>query len=60
MKGMWKMISIKVDPRMKIALEKLAQQEFSSVSGILKKAAEKYLLEYDIDWREEGAEKAKK
>ena len=47
---MWKMISIKVDPRMKKALEKLAKQEFSSVSGILKKAAEKYLLEHDINW----------
>ena len=50
------MISIKVDPRMKKALEKLAELEFSSVSGILKKAAEKYLLENDIDWRKEGPE----
>jgi predicted transcriptional regulator len=56
---MWKMISIKVDPRMKKALEKLAGQEFSSVSGILKKAAEKYLLEHDTDWRKEEAEESK-
>ena len=28
------------------------------VSGILKKAAEKYLLEHDIDWRKEDTEKA--
>lgn len=26
------------------------------VSGTLKKAAEKYLLEHDIDWREECSE----
>ena len=54
------MISIKVDPKMKNALEKLAKQEFSSVSGILKKAAEKYLLEHDIDWRKEETEEANK
>jgi len=51
------MISIKADPRMKKALEKLAKQEFSSVSGILKKAAEKYMLENGIDWREDDTEK---
>jgi len=48
------MISIKVDPKMKKALEKLAKKEFSSVSGILKKAAEKYLLENGIDWQSEN------
>ena len=46
------MISIKVDPRMKKALEVRSKLEFSSVSGILKKAAEKYLLEHNINWRE--------
>ncbi len=51
---MWNVISIKVDPKMKKALEKLAEKEFSSVSGILKKAAEKYLLEHDIDWQSEN------
>ena len=45
---------------MKNALEKLAKQEFSSVSGILKKAAEKYLLEYDIDWSKIPEKKTKK
>ena len=42
-----KMFSFKIDPRMKKALEKLAEKEFSSVSGILKKAADKYLSEHD-------------
>ena len=54
------MISIKVDPRMKKSLEKLADQEFSSVSGILKKAAEQYLLEHDIDWKKIPEKKGKK
>jgi len=54
------MISIKTDPRMKKALEQLAEREFSSVSGILKKAAEKYLLEHDIDWRKITEKKPKK
>ncbi len=45
-------VTIKMPPEMKKALEKLAEKEFSSVSGILKKAAEKYLLEQGINWRE--------
>ncbi len=46
-------VSIKMVPKMKKALEKLAEKEFTSVSGILKKAAEKYLKDNGIDWREE-------
>ncbi len=49
-------VTIKMPPDMKKAIEKLAKQEFSSVSGILKKAAENYLLEHDIDWRKDDAE----
>jgi hypothetical protein len=54
-------ISIKVDPRMKNprmkkALEKLAEKEFTSVSGLLKKGAEKVLQEHAINWREEKDE----
>ena len=45
-------VTVKMPPEMKKALEKLAEKEFSSVSGILKKAAEKYLLENGINWRE--------
>ena len=44
-------VTVKMPPDMKKALEKLAGKEFSSVSGILKKSAEKYLLENGIDWR---------
>ncbi len=35
----------------KKTLEKLAEKEFSSVSGILKKAAEKYLIDNEIEGR---------
>ena len=49
-------VTVKMPPEMKKALEKLAEQEFSSVSGILKKAAEKYLQEHGVDWREEKDE----
>jgi predicted DNA-binding protein len=48
-------ISIKVPPEMKTALEKQAEKEFTSVSGLLKKAAEKYLREQGVDWKEEKA-----
>ena len=50
-------VTIKMPPEMKKALEKLAEKEFSSVSGILKKAAEKYLLEQGINWREKKKSK---
>ena len=46
-------VTVKMPPEMKNALEKLAEREFSSVSGILKKSAEKYLKEHGIDWRKE-------
>jgi predicted transcriptional regulator len=54
-------VTVKMPPEMKKALEKLAEKEFSSVSGILKKATDKYLLENGIDWRQLSVkEKAEK
>ena len=53
------MLSIKIDPRMKTALEKLAKKEFSPVSAIVKKAIEKYLQENGIEWRKEKTPKKK-
>ncbi len=47
-------VTVKMPPAMKAALEKLAEKEFTSVSGLLKKAAEKILQEHGLDWREEG------
>ena len=52
-------VTVKMPPNMKKALEKLAKQEFSSVSGILKKAAEKFLVEHDIDWRMDDTDERK-
>ena len=53
-------VSVKMDPQMKAALEKQAEKEFTTVSGLLKKAAEKYLQEQGIDWRQEKPEKKPK
>ena len=47
------MISVKMDPKMKKALEKFAKQEFSPVSAVVKKAIEKYLQGQGIDWKEQ-------
>jgi len=58
--GMPTVLSIKIDPKMKKALEKLAKQEFSAVSSIVKKAIDKYLQENGVDWREEKIEKTPK
>ena len=54
-------VTVKMPLDMKKSLEKLAEKEFSSVSGILKKSAEKYLLVNGIDWRKVNViEKSKK
>ncbi len=50
------LLSIKVDPRMKIALKKLANKQFNSISGIVKQAVEKHLEEQGVDWRKEDSE----
>jgi len=47
------MINIRVDPRMKQAIEKVAKKEFSSVSGIIKKAVQEYMEKQGIDWEKE-------
>ena len=52
------MLSIKIDPNMKKALEELAEKEFSPVSTLVKKAIDKYLHDKGIEWRDK--KKAKK
>lgn len=49
-------VTVKMPTKMKRALIRLAEQEFSSVSGVLKKSAELYLKENGIDWRKEQEE----
>ncbi len=50
------LMSIKVDPRMKRALKKLADKQFNSISGIVKQAVERHLEEQGVDWHKEGTE----
>ncbi len=50
------LMSIKVDPRMKRALKKLADKQFNSISGIVKQAVERHLEEQGVDWRKEDSE----
>lgn len=45
--------SIKLDPRMKKALAKLAEQQMIPVTSVIKQAIDKHLKEHDIEWREE-------
>lgn len=49
-------VTVKMPPKLKMALVRLAEKELSSVSGILKKSAELYLKENGIDWRKESEE----
>ena len=53
---MTKMINIKVDPKMRTAIRKLADQQFISMSAVIKQAIEKHLKENGINWREEKVE----
>ena len=51
------MLSIKIDPKMKKALEELAEEEFSPVSTIVRKAIDKYLRENGKNWRDKKKSK---
>ena len=44
--------SIKLDPRMKKALAKLAEQQMIPVTSVIKQAIEKHLQEHGMNWRE--------
>jgi predicted transcriptional regulator len=54
------MINIRIDPRMKQALEKVAKKEFSTVSGIIKKSVQEYMEKQGIDWEKEKVPSKKK
>ncbi len=49
--------SIKLDPRMKKALAKLAEEQMIPVTSVIKQAIDKHLKEHNIDWREEKLKK---
>ena len=50
-------LSFKVDPHLKKALEKLAQQENRSLSNYVVTLLMQHLESKGVDWRERGAEK---
>jgi predicted transcriptional regulator len=50
-------LSFKVNPRLKRALEKLAQKENRSLSNYVVTLLMRHLEEQDINWREEESQK---
>jgi len=46
-------INVKTDPKLKKALERLAQQQGLSLSALIRQTMIKTLQENGIDWREE-------
>ena len=52
-------ITLKLEIKMKEAIQKAAEKKFMSMSGYLKAACEKALLEDGIDWRKEPGKKEK-
>jgi predicted transcriptional regulator len=54
------LLTLKVDPRMKNALKKLADNQFISISAAVKQAIERHLQDHGIDWRKEGNKKSSK
>ena len=49
-------INVKVDPKLKKALEKFAQQQGISLSGLIRQTMIRTLQEQGIDWREEKSD----
>ena len=54
------LLTLKINPRMKSALKRLADKQFISASAAVKQAIEKHLQEHGIDWREENSEQESK
>ena len=46
--------SVRFDPDMKRAIEKLAKIQFIPVSSLIKQAVEKHLEDHGIDWKKES------
>ena len=51
------MITLKIDPRMKKALDELADKQLTPVSVLLRQLIDRYLQDHGIEWREEEPEK---
>jgi len=55
-----KMINVKLDPKMHEALTRLADQEFTTISSLVKKGIDMLLRQHGIKWREEPLQKTSK
>jgi len=51
--GMTTVLNIRIDPRLKKAMERIAQEQSITLSDAIRIAMVKYLKEQGIDWREE-------
>ena len=50
-------VNIKMDPRLKTALEKFAEEQGINLSALIRQTMIKTLQEHDIDWRKEKPKK---
>jgi len=48
------MIALKMDPRMKKALQKVADKQLLTMSTLVRQLVDKHLKEHGVEWREEG------
>ena len=51
------MIALKMDPRMKKALQKVADKQLLTMSTLVRQLVDKHLTEHCVEWREEKSEK---
>jgi hypothetical protein len=47
------MISLKIDPRMKKALQEHAEKQLLPMTVLIRQLIDKHLAEHGIEWREE-------
>jgi len=50
---MKKMITLKIDSKMKRGIEKLADEQLVNMSTVIRQAVDKYLKEHGVDWRKD-------
>jgi len=50
-------LNLKIDPRMKSALQRLADKKFISVSAVVKQSIERYLQDHFMDWQKDCIDK---
>ena len=53
------MLNLKIDPRMKEGLKKLADKQLLNISDVVRQAIAAHLENHGINWREEKDDKLK-